>query len=103
MGFDQWVRETINVQAVSNGNAVSLDDFSVDGMKEFLYPKEFVVNGDPYSWHISSHHTAKRHLTTHYELWFCGKAFYGSMRIATGELTKGKVRKGLRMIYNYYL
>ena len=39
---------------------------------------------------------------THYEIWFNGKAFNGSKRIATGEITLTKVRKGFREIFNFY-
>ncbi len=92
----------INPQANKNGNSVALDDFSKDGMTEFCYPKTFVVHGDTYSWDISTAHTKNRSLCTHYELWFTGKAFGGTKRIATGNLTLTNVRKGLKEIYQYY-
>ncbi len=100
--FINWIRENINTQATLNGNSVALDDFSKDGTKEYSYPKEFIVCGDKYSWNISSAHTKGRSLTTHYEIWFHGKAFSGSQKIATGELTLSKIRKGLQEIFNYY-
>ena len=100
--FLNWIRNVINPQSKSNGNSVSLDDFSSDGMSEFFYPKRFFVNNDEYSWDISTAHTKGRHLTTHYELWFSGKAFNGNMRISTGLLTLSKLKKGLRIIYEYY-
>lgn len=100
--FIQWIREVINPQATSNGNSVCLDDFSKDGMTEYLYPKEFIVNGDMYCWKVSSNHTKGRHLTTHYELWFYGLAFRGGKKIATGEITLSKIRKGLKEIFDFY-
>lgn len=100
--FIKWIREVINPQAYKNGNSVSLDDFSKDGLMEYSYPKTFVVNNDVYSWDVSLAHTKGRSLCTHYELWFSGKAFQGSKKIATGTLTLGKVRKGLKAIYEYY-
>lgn len=100
--FINWIREVINPQASKNGNSVCLDDYSKDGMTEYSYPKKFVVNGDEYSWDVSKAHTKNRSLTTHYELWFTGKAFNGTKRVATGELTLSKVRKGLKEIYEYY-
>lgn len=100
--FIKWIREVINPQANANGNSVMLDDFSRDGMTEYPYPKTFIVNGDTYYWNVSTAHTKSRSLTTHYELWFNGKAFNGSKRITTGEVTLSKVRKGLKEIYNYY-
>jgi len=101
--FIKWVREIINPQAKPNGNSVCVDDYSKDGMSEYKYPQEFVVNGDTYNWAISRRHTKGRHLCTHYELWFYGKAFRtGSQKIATGNLTKTKLRSGLKIIYNYY-
>lgn len=100
--FNEWVRTVINTQAVSGGNAVSLDDFTPDGNYEYYYPKRFVVEGDEYSWDISKRHTVGRHLCSHYEIWFHGVAFGGSMKIDTGALTKGKIRKGLKMIYEHY-
>ena len=102
-GFIKWLREVINPQAVPNGNSVCLDDFSKDGMTAYSYPIEFVVNGDEYSWTIIRYHTKRRHLCTHYEIWFHGKAFKGGhQKIATGELTKTKLKSGLKVIYNYY-
>ena len=100
--FIQWIREVVNPQATPNGNSICLDDFSKDGMTEYSYPKEFTVNGDRYYWNVSTLHTKGRHLTTHYELWFNGKAFNGLKRIATGEITLSKVRKGLREIFEFY-
>ena len=101
--FNEWVREVINTQATSGGNAVSLDDFTPDGNHEYYYPKHFVVEGDEYWWDISKRPTLGRHLCTHYEIWFHGIAFKGAVRIATGVLTKGKIRKGLKMIYEHYV
>jgi hypothetical protein len=101
--FIKWIRDEINPQAKANGNSVSVDDYSKDGMSEYSYPKEFFVNGDSYFWSISSRHTKGRHLCTHYELWFYGKAFKDrGQKIATGSLTKAKLRAGLKIIYNYY-
>ena len=100
--FIQWIREVVNPQATPNGNSICLDDFSKDGMTEYSYPKEFTVNGDRYYWNVSTAHTKSRHLTTHYELWFTGIAFKGSKKIATGEITLSKVRKGLREIFDFY-
>lgn len=100
--FIKWIREVINPQAKMDGNAVCLDDFSKDGMSEFFYPKRFIVNGDEYSWDVISRPTKNRYLTTHYELWFNGKAFNGTKKIATGEISLSKIRKGLREIFEYY-
>lgn len=100
--FNEWVRDVINTQAVSGGNAVSLDDFTPDGNHEYYYPKRFVVAGDEYWWEISRRHTPGRHLCSHYEIWFHGVAFGGSMKVDTGVLTKGKIRKGLKRIYEHY-
>lgn len=102
-GFIQWIREVINPQVTPNGNSVALNDYSKDGITEYSYPKEFIVNGDTYYWYVSKAHTRNRSLTTHYELWFNGKAFKGSKRIATGEITLSKVRKGLREIFDFYI
>ena len=102
MTFIEWIRKVINPQAVKNGNSVALDDFSKDGMTEYCYPKIFIVHGDEYSWDISLAHTKRKSLTSHYEIWFNGKAFGGSKRIATGGLTLSKIRKGLKIVYNYY-
>lgn len=100
--FIKWLREVINTQAGS-GNNVCVDDFTKDGMREYLYPKEFTVNGDQYSWSIGLHHTKRRHLCSHYELWFHGKAFKANhQKVATGNLTMTKLRAGLKIIYNYY-
>lgn len=101
-GFVQWLREVINPQA-GPGNSVCVDDYTKDGMKEYTYPIKFVVNGDSYSWSIGSNHTKGRHLCTHYELWFHGKAFNSNQRIATGSLNKSKLRAGFKVIYNFYL
>ena len=101
--FLQWLREIIQPQAdPSRGNAVALDDFSPDGMREYCYPKEFTVNGDAYCWTISIAHTKGRYLCTHYEIWFFGPVFGPGRRIATGSPSKAKIRKGLRQIYYYY-
>ncbi len=100
--FIIWIREVINPQASKNGNSICLNDYSKDGTTEYTYPRNFIVNNDEYSWTISIAHTKKRSLTTHYELWFSGKAFNGAKRIATGELTLSKIRKGLKEIYEYY-
>ena len=101
--FIYWIRTVINTQAVSNGNAVSVSDYSKDKKIEYFYPKSFAVNGDKYSWDISKHHTKGRHLTTHYELWFYGRAFKGgAAKIATGQVTMSNLRKGLRKIYEFY-
>lgn len=103
MTFQEFLRTVINPQANKSGNSVSLDDYSRDGMTEYSYPKEFVVDGDTYCWWTGKRHTKYRCLCNHYELWFAGKCFAGgSQRIATGDLTKGKVRKGLKVIYKYY-
>ena len=102
-GFLPWLREVIQPQAdPAKANAVALDDFSRDGMKEYCYPKSFVVQGDSYFWSVSTAHTKGRHLCTHYELWFHGPAFAPCQRIATGAVTKAAIRKGLRQIYRYY-
>jgi hypothetical protein len=102
--FVKWLRNVINPQAVPGGNSVCVDDYAKDGMSEYSYPKEFIVEGDSYRWSVSSCHTKRRHLCTHYELWFYGKAFKGGcQRISTGYLTKAKLRSGLKIIYNYYL
>lgn len=101
--FNQWVRSVINSQAdPAHGNSAALDDFSPDGMSEFCYPKDFVVNGDSYMWAVSSAHTKGRHLCTHYEIWFFGPAFGAGRRIATGNPTKSSIRKGLRIVFEYY-
>lgn len=101
--FKRWLRADINSQADAEcGNAVALDDFTPDGMHEYCYPKEFSVYGDDYRWTVSSTHTRRRHLCTHYEIWFFGRAFGPGLRIATGPPTEPKIRKGLRIIFDYY-
>lgn len=100
--FIKWIREVINPQATPNGNSVALDDYSKDRMTEYSYPREFIVNGDTYYWNVSTTHTKSRSLVTHYELWFNGRAFNGSKRVATGEITLSKVRRGLREIFDFY-
>jgi hypothetical protein len=80
-----------------------VDDFSKDGTIEYSYPKNFIVNGNQYKWWVSSNHTKGRRLCTHYELWFSGIAFKSnSEKIATGVLTKTKLRKGFKRIFDYY-
>lgn len=45
--FLLWLREVVQPQSDPlSGNAVALDDFSPDGMREYCYPKEFTVSGD---------------------------------------------------------
>ena len=101
--FVKWVREVINPQAsAAEGNSVCLDDYSKDGNTEYSYPKSFIVNGDSYYWTVSSWPTKGRGMSSHYELWFHGPAFVHNGRIATGDLTLGKVRKGLKQIYAFY-
>ena len=73
-------------------------EFIINKVKNF-YSK---VEGDDYWWDISKRPTLGRHLCTHYEIWFHGVAFGGSKKIDTGVLTKGKIRKGLKMIYEHY-
>lgn len=103
ISFTQWVRTVINPQAdPGQNNAVALDDFSRDGMAEYCYPKEFTVNGDVYRWTVSTSHTPRRHLCTHHEIWFFGPAFGAGRRVATGSPDKTKVRRGLRIIYQFY-
>lgn len=103
MEFKEWVREVINSQAVANGNGVSLDDFSKDGNTEYLYPRQFIVNGDEYRWIITRKPTRGKSCSTHYVILFGGKCFnIHNTQIATGELTKSKIHKGLRIIYDYY-
>lgn len=103
MTFQEFVHVVISPQADKNGNSVSLGDYSKDGMEEYPYPKKFVVDRDTYSWWMGKRHTKGRNLCNHYELWFVGKCFTGgSQRIATGDLTKSKVRKGFKVIYTYY-
>lgn len=102
-GFERWIRDVINPQAdPAHGNAAALDDFSKDGMTEYTYPKRFTVCGDTYRWTVSSAHTRGRHLCTHYELWFFGPAFGTGRRIGTGGPTKAMIRRGLRLIYQFY-
>ena len=100
--FIEWVREVINPQA-DFGNNVCVDDYSPDGITEYLYPIKFYINGDEYSWSYGTHHTRGRHLCTHYELWYHGPAFRGNQKIATGPLNKTMLRKGLRVIYEHYM
>lgn len=101
--FILWLREVVQPQAdPARSNAAALDDFSQDGMTEYLYPHEFQVQGDAYYWTVSTAHTKGRSLCTHYELWFFGPAFGAGEKVATGPLTKSKVRKGLRKIYRHY-
>lgn len=100
--FKKWIRNNINTQAAQGGNSVALGDYSKDGMTEYSYPKRFTLYGDKYYWDISSRPTKGRHLTTHYELWFHGRAFGGDMKIALGQLTLAKLKKGLKIIYDYY-
>lgn len=100
--FKKWIRNNINTQAAQGGNSVALGDYSKDGMTEYSYPKRFTLYGDEYCWDISSYHTNGRHSTTHYELWFYGRAFRGHMKIATGALTLSNLKRGLKIIYDYY-
>jgi len=105
--FNKWVRSVINPQAHSNGNNISLDDFSRDGMREYLYPIIFVVEGVTYRWSYGTRKTRGRGMSSHYELWLHADVSGFSKKIATGEWTLAKMRKGLRMIFdqlkqNYY-
>lgn len=103
-GFERWLRSVINPQAdPAHGNAAALDDFSKDGMTEYAYPKEFTVCGDAYRWTVSTAHTKGRHLCTHYEIWFYGPAFGPGRRIGTGVPTKALIRRGLRVIHQFYM
>jgi hypothetical protein len=83
-------------------NSVSVDDYSKDGMTEYFYPKEFIVNGDQYRWSLGKRHTKGRSLQTHYELWGHSETI-GSYKIATGTLTKGKLFKFFKDIHKYYI
>lgn len=61
--FLLWLREVVQPQSDPlSGNAVALDDFSPDGMREYCYPKEFTVSGDAYMWSVSIAHTKGRYL-----------------------------------------
>lgn len=103
MTFKEFVYNVICPQATPNGNSVAIDDFNREGTKEYCHPKEFTINGDRYYWSISKRHTKGRHLSNHYEIWFHGKAFNNTnSKVATGVLTKGKLKKGYRIIYDYY-
>lgn len=94
----------ISEQATMNGNSVSIGHYYNNGMSEYHYPYTFQVFGDTYSWSISTNHTRMRHLCTHYELWFHGKAFPAfASKIATGELTKSKLFKGFEKIRLFYI
>lgn len=100
--YNGWLHTVIFPQA-GFGNNVCVGDYSKDGNTEYLYPKRFRINDDEYCWEVISAHTRGRHLTTHYELLFYGPAFKGKYsKIATGPLTKAKLRKGFRVIYEYY-
>lgn len=67
-----------------------MNDYSKDGMTEYSYPKEFIVNGDNYYWNVSTAHTKNRHFAAHYELWFTGSAFKCSKRITIRRRMKQK-------------
>ena len=73
-----------------------------EGKVTFVDVLGLEVSGDAYMWSVSSAHTKRRHLCTHYEIWFFGPAFGSGQRIATGSPTKAKIRCGLRKIYDYY-
>lgn len=92
--FMKWVREVINPQADKfHSNSVNLDDDSKDGNTEYSYPKDFKVLGQQYSWTYSMD----------FQLWFHGPGFKDhNEKIATGELTKYKIWKGLKKIYTFY-
>ncbi len=89
----------ISQQATPGGNAVLVDDWNREKTKEFPYPKHFEINGRSYYWSIGLAHTKGRHLCTHYELWGRGLKG-GSQRFATGELTRGKLFRYFKAIYN---
>ena len=99
--FNAWIREVINPQA-SYGNNISLDDFSKDGMTEYLYPLSFIVNDIEFSWSYGSHTTRGKGMSSHYVLWLYAKGYRFHEKIATGEWTLGKTRKGLRMIFDRF-
>ena len=94
----------ISGQATMNGNAVSVDHYYNNGTAEYYYPKQFTVLGDTYDWSIGTRHTKGRHLCTHYELWFSGRAFPRCTgKIATGILTKGNLFNGFEKIRQFYI
>jgi hypothetical protein len=97
--FNRWVREVINPQARA-GNNISLDDFTRDGMKEYLYPVSFVVDEIEFQWSYGSRKTKGRGMSSHNELWLHADAWGLHERIATGDWTLSKTRKWLKLIYN---
>lgn len=98
LSFPDFLKQ-ISAQACSKtANSVGVDHWYDNGNQEYCYPKEFVVGDRVYSWSMSRRHTKGRHLTTHWELWGHG-AGIGDKRYATGELTKSKLFKFFRDIY----
>jgi len=100
--FKKWVREVINTQAQPNGNAMLLDDFKEDGFGEYSYPKEFFVNGIKFWWSMGYYKTRGKGMSSHFEIWLHSTGSF-SERVATGELTLAKIRKGLKMIYERFV
>lgn len=101
MSFNEF-KMYLSSMANMNGNSVTVDDFSRDGMTEYSYPKEFILNGNTYSWSIGSRHTKGKHLCTHLEMWGHGKGV-GSYKFATGQLTKNKLFKFFKDIHKFYI
>ena len=97
--FNEWVRAVINPQARA-GNNISLDDFTRDGMREYLYPLSFTINGINFRWSYGSRKTKGKGMSSHYELWLHADDWSFHEKIATGDWTLGKTRKGLKLIYN---
>jgi hypothetical protein len=97
--FNSWIRNVINPQA-RHVNSISLDDYTRNGMTEYLYPKTFLVNGVEFRWSFGSRKTRGKGMSSHYELWLHANDWSFHEKIATGEWTLGKTRKGLRMIYD---
>ena len=97
--FKAWIRNVINPQAC-HGNNISLDDYTKDGMNEYLYPLAFIVDGIQFRWSYGSRKTRGKGMSSHYELWLHADDWSFHEKIATGEWTLGKTRKGLRMIYD---
>lgn len=98
LSFSDFLKQISSQACSKSNNSVSVGHWYNNGHREYSYPKSFVVGESSYSWSMSRRHTKGRHLTTHWELWGHGFGI-GDKRYATGELTKGKLFKFFRDIY----
>lgn len=105
MTYQEKFKEFINKLNLLSTANISVDHFSSDGMKEYFYPEGFYINNHYYWWNITRYPTKRRYLQTHFELWFhsnnqCFNLNNG--KISTGMLTKNKLFKGFKIIFNFY-